>query len=266
MQIQANGIVMNYELSGAATGPVVALSHSLASSLSMWDPQVPALEAAGYRVLRYDTRGHGRTEVSPGPYSLEQLADDAVALMAALELPPVHWVGLSMGGMIGQALALRHGDCVLSLSLCDTMAVLPEGAQAVWAERIANARSKGMEALADTTMERWFTTAYRSPEPALLKLIRQHFLATPLDGYVGCSEAITRLDYLERLATIQLPTLVVVGAEDPGTPVAASEAIQQRIPGARLDIIPAAAHLSNIEQPEIFNRLLLDFLSGVAWH
>lgn len=266
MQIQANGILMNYALSGPVDGPPIMLSHSLASNLYMWDPQVPALEAAGYRVLRYDTRGHGHTEVTPGPYSLEQLADDAVALVEALALGQVHWVGLSMGGMIGQALALRHAERLLSLSLCDTMAALPEGAQSVWAERIASARGKGMEALVDGTMERWFTAAYRGQEPAPLKLIRQYFLATPVDGYIGCSEAISRLDYLERLATISQPALVVVGSEDSGTPVAAAEAIQQRIAGARLVVIPGAAHLTNVEQAETFNRILLDFLTGLGGH
>lgn len=264
MQMQANGIVVNYELSGPATGPAVMLSHSLASNLSMWDPQVPALEAAGYRVLRYDIRGHGHTEVSSRPYSLEQLADDAVALLTALDLAPVHWVGLSLGGMIGQALALRHAEHLRSLSLCDTMAALPDGAQAIWTERIATARSKGMEALAEATLERWFTAAYRAREPAVLKLIRQHVLATPVDGYIGCSEAITRLDYLPRLAAIRLPTLVVVGSDDPSTPVAAAEAIQQRIDGARLEIIPATAHLANVEQAEAFNRVLLNFLASAT--
>jgi 3-oxoadipate enol-lactonase len=261
MQIQASGIVMNYELSGPEDGAVVMLSHSLGSNLYMWDLQVPALEQAGYRVLRYDIRGHGGTQVTVGPYSLAQLGDDAVALLDALGLEQVHFVGLSLGGMIGQVLALSHAERLAGLVLCDTMSVLPEGAQSVWAERIASARAQGMESLVEATLQRWFTADCLAEEPAPVKLIRQYFLATPVEGYIGCSEAITQLDYLDRLHTIALPTLVMVGAEDPGTPVATAEAIQQRIPGARLEIIPAASHLSNVEQPDEFNRRLLAFLN-----
>lgn len=262
MQIQASGILMNYELSGTEDGPVIMFSHSLGSNLYMWDLQVPTLEQAGYRVLRYDIRGHGGTQVTVGPYSLAQLGDDAIALLDALGLARVHFVGLSLGGMIGQKLALSHAERFVSLALCDTMAALPEGAQSVWAERIAMARDQGMEALVDATLQRWFTAEHLAEEPAPVKLIRQYFLATPVEGYIGCSEAITRLDYLDRLDAITLPTLVMVGAEDPGTPVATAEAIQQRIPGARLEIIPAASHLSNVEQADAFNRRLLAFLNA----
>lgn len=261
MQIQASGIVMNYELSGPEDGAVVLLSHSLGSNLYMWDLQVPALEQAGYRVLRYDIRGHGGTQVTLGPYSLAQLGDDAVALLDALDLERVHFVGLSLGGMIGQELALNHADRLVDLVLCDTMATLPEGAESVWAERIAVARDQGMDALVEATLQRWFTDGHLAEEPAPVKLIRQYFLATPVEGYIGCSEAITRLDYLDRLHTVALPTLVMVGAEDPGTPVAAAEAISQRIPDARLEVIPSASHLSNVEQSDAFNRRLLAFLN-----
>lgn len=263
MQIQANGIVMNYELSGPSKGPVVMLSHSLGSNLYMWDPQVPALEAAGYRALRYDTRGHGGTRVTAGPYTLAGLGDDAVALMDALEIDQVHFVGLSMGGMIGQNLGLDHADRLVSLTLCDTMAVLPEGGQSALAERIATARSRGMEALVEGTLARWFTAPYLAEEPPPVKLIRQYFLATPVEGYTGCSEAIAQLDYLDRLAEITRPTLVMVGEDDPGTPVATARAIHERIAGSRLVAIPSASHLSNVEQDEAFNRALLEFLAGL---
>lgn len=260
MQIQANDIVMHYELSGPDDGEVVMLSHSLGSNLSMWDPQVPALEDAGFRVLRYDTRGHGGTQVTIGPYRLDQLVDDAATLIKALAIDRVHFVGLSMGGMIAQGLALSHPQRLLGLALCDTMAQLPDAAQSVWSERIAVAREQGMAALVDATLQRWFTPDYLAADPAPVKLIRQAFLATPAEGYVACSEAITRLDYLEQLARIGCPTLVMVGEQDQGTPVTAARAMQQRIPGADLVILPQAAHLANIEQAPAFNRHLLGFL------
>ena len=268
MQIQANGIVANYELSGPEGAPVVVLSHSLGSNLSMWDFQLSALEPH-YRVFRYDTRGHGGSQTTsgesmPGAYTLDELGDDALALLDALGLEQVHWVGLSMGGMIGQNVVLRQPERFLSLSLCDTMAQLPSAAQSIWQERISTARNKGMEALVEPTMERWFTALYRDEDPAGLKLIRQYFLNTSIDGYIGCSEAIRQLDYLDRLQEISIPTLIVVGEQDSGTPVSASQAMHERIKGSHLEIIPNAAHLSNVEQSEEFNRILSNFLHNVA--
>lgn len=258
MQIQANNVWINYEQSGTGD-TVVMLSHSLGSNLYMWDPQMAALEAE-YQVLRYDTRGHGGSGVDTGAFSLDDLADDAVALMDALNIDKVHWLGLSMGGMIGQSLGLRHRDRLLSLTLCDTMAVLPAGAAGLWQERINTAREKGMEALVQATMERWFTPAYLEQEPPGVKLVRQYFLATPVEGYAGSCSAIMKLNYLERLNTIETPTLIIVGAEDMGTPVAASEAMHERIAGSRLVVIPSASHFSNVEQSEAFNKAVLDFL------
>ncbi len=260
MPIEANGIKMNYELSGKEGAPTVMLSHSLGSSLDMWDPQLEALEPH-YQFLRYDTRGHGDSEAPPGAYTLDMLGEDAIGLLDALGIEKVHFVGLSMGGMIGQCLALHHGDRLEKLVLCDTAALLPEEAQPVWQERIEMARDKGMEALVDGTLERWFTPAFLKQNPPEVQQIRQQFLATPVDGYIGCSEAIRGLNYLERLSEIKISTLIMVGEEDPGTPVAAAEAMQQRITGSRLVVLPSAAHLSNVEQAQAFNSVLMKFLS-----
>ncbi len=262
MRIKANGIEMSYELGGKEGAPIVILSHSLGSSLAMWEPQMDVL-SAHFRVLRYDTRGHGKTQAPKGAYSFNLLALDAVALMDALDLEEAHWVGLSMGGMIGQALALSHPERITSLALCDTAAALPADAQAVWVERIRTAQGKGLAALVDGTMERWFTPPFLEMNPPLVRRIRELFLSTPVDGYVGCSEAIRRLDHLERLQKIDRPTLILVGSEDQGTPVSASEAMKERIRGARLYVIPSAAHLSNIEQQEVFNRELVAFLKAI---
>jgi 3-oxoadipate enol-lactonase len=259
MIIEANGIRMNYELSGAHDAPTVMLSHSLGCRLDMWDAQVPALESR-FRVLRYDTRGHGATDAPEGPYTMALLGQDALSLMEALGLHEVHWIGLSMGGMIGQYIALNHAHRFRSMVLCDTAAVMPEENQPLWDERIDTARQNGMEALVEVTMERWFTRSFldsRSPE---VDRIRGQFLSTPVTGYIGCSEAIRRIDFLDRLSQVNLPTLVMVGAEDPATPVEAARAIQERIPDAGLVVLPSAAHLSNIEQSEAFNRSLLQFM------
>lgn len=263
MKIKANGIQMNYELAGKEEAPVVVLSHSLASSLMMWRPQMDELNR-NFRVLSYDTRGHGGTDAPPPPYTLEQLGEDAMALLDALDMDMVHWVGLSMGGMIGQCIALNHPGRFRSLSLCDTAAVIPKEADPIWQERIDLARREGMAPLAQSTLERWFTSPYLALNSPMLDVIRRHLLETPVDGYIGCSEAIRSLDYLDRLSEIKVPTLIMVGEDDPGTPVEASQAMHDRIPHSKLVVLPSAAHLSNIEQTKGFNHALMAFLTDVS--
>jgi 3-oxoadipate enol-lactonase len=260
MKINANGIDINYELTGPKGAPVVMLSHSLACSLVMWQPQMAVLEAA-FRVLRFDTRGHGDSEAPPGAYSLEQLAADAVGLLDALKIETMHFVGLSMGGMIGQCLALDYSDRLKSLALCDTAAIMPAETQPIWQQRIDAAGETGMAGQVDETLERWFRPEFLQLNPPEVDMIRRQILATSPAGYIGCCEAIRRLNYLERLAAIGLPTLIMVGEEDPGTPVAASEAMHACISGSKLVILPEARHLSNIEQAEAFNTALMDFLA-----
>jgi len=260
MEKTVNGLRIRCELTGNTEGNVVMLSHSLSSSMRMWDPQVEALSEQ-FRVLRYDVRGHGYSDTPPGPYTLDDLGLDAVGLMDALGIDKVHWVGLSMGGMIGQNVALNHPDRLLTLSLCDTTAVLPEDVQPVWEERIQRAREQGMEALAEETLGRWFTPAFLDQDPPVIGEVRRQVLRTPVEGYIGCSEAIRRLNYLERLGEIRLPTLIMVGADDPGTPVSAAEAMHRRITDSGMVVLPSAAHLSNIEQSEAFTSALLKFLN-----
>jgi 3-oxoadipate enol-lactonase len=262
MKVDANGVRINIALSGNTSGPVVLLSHSLATSLDLWSPQLAALEPQ-FRVLRYDTRGHGASDAPHGAYTLAQLADDAVAIMDALDIEAAHWVGISMGGMIGQAVALNHAVRLRSLVLCDTAAVVPQEAQTLWQQRIEKARGEGMAALVDETLERWFTPPYLAKAPPGVRSIRDMILSTPVPGFIGCSEAIRRLDFLDRLGDIRLPTLIMVGEQDPGTPVANSETIHSRIKESRLEIIPSAAHLCNVEQAEAFNQKLLGFLQSL---
>ncbi len=259
MHLIVNKIEMNYELSGKQGAPVVILSHSLGSSTVMWTPQIEKLSPE-YQVLRYDTRGHGGSQSPGGAYDLDVLGDDAVALLDALGIERVHWVGLSMGGMIGQSIALRYPDRLSTLALCDTMAVVPNDMQGVWLERIETARESGMDALVDATMERWFTAAFRSAHAQAVAPIRRQFVATAVTGYIGCCEAIRRLNYLPRLNSVETPTLVMVGEHDQATPIAAADAMHEQIAASERVVIRDAAHLSNIEQQELFNTAMLDFL------
>ena len=262
MLIKANGIQMNYELSSKKRASVVILSHSLGCSLTMWDPQMDALEPQ-FQILRYDIRGHGRSEAPPGPYTPELLAKDAIALLDALEIDKVHWVGLSMGGMIGQAVALNYPDRLKSLALCDTTGAIPPEAQPLWQDRIDAVHRKGIDSQMEPTMERYFTPSFLKSNLPMLGAIRKQFLATPVEGYLGCVEAIRRLNYLDRLSEIKIPTLIMVGEDDPGTPVSASQAIHEKISNSKLVIIKSARHLPNVEQPNAFNTNLLTFLKSL---
>ncbi len=260
MKITANGLNINYTFDGPDNAPVVTMSNSLASNLSMWDPQIPAL-ASRYRVLRYDTRGHGQTDAPPGPYSLEELTEDVRALLQALGISQTHFIGLSMGGMIGQMLALKYPHMLRSLVLCDTMSRVPPDAKPMWDERIHTAETRGMEPHVETTVGRWFTAPFRQQRPDVIDKVRTMIRATPPRGYAGCCHAIAGLNLTDRLQEITLPTLIIVGEEDPGTPVAASQVIHERIKGSELVILKSASHLSNMEQPEAFNQAVTGFLA-----
>jgi len=262
MRIKANGIQLNYELSGKKGAQVVVLSHSLSSSLEMWNPQMGALNYH-FQVLRYDIRGNGESDAPSGAYSLELLSSDVIGLLDALSIKQVHFVGLSIGGMIGQGLALNHVHRLRSLALCDTASIVPQEVQPIWQERINKVLSKGMEALLDETMERWFTPTFLRKGSPMLDIIRKQILATSVQGYIGCAEAIRKLNYLDRLSEIKMPTLIMVGEDDPGTPVSASKAIHERISDSKLVILPSARHLSNVEQTEAFNVNLIEFLENL---
>jgi 3-oxoadipate enol-lactonase len=263
MLVKTATITTNCELSGPPHAPVVMLSHSLGSNLHMWDPQLAVLEGR-FRVLRYDTRGHGGSDVPGDAYRLEELVADAAALLDALAIPTVHFVGLSMGGMIAQGFALSHPDRLDRLVLCDTSAFMPAEAQPIIQDRIDTARREGLAALVDSTLARWFTADYLRCKGPGVDMIHSILRSSPTAGYIGCTEAIRRLNYLDDLSRIERPTLIVVGEEDPGTPVAAARAIHERIGGSRLVILPSASHLCNIEQAQAFNSALTGFLGSGA--
>jgi 3-oxoadipate enol-lactonase len=258
MKIASNGIQIHCQIEGA--GPWVVLSHSLACSVAMWAPQVAALKSR-YRVLSFDTRGHGSSDAPAGAYSLDQLAGDVHGLLAALNVERPHFVGLSMGGMIGMTFALKYAGVLRSLVLCDTSSRIPPEAQPVWDERIRVATTQGMEPLVEPTLKRWFTDAMLSRRPPVVEEVARMIRATPPIGYAGCCYAIPKIDTTARLHEIGCPIQIIVGEQDVGTPVAMSRAIHEAAPGSELVILPNASHLSNLEQPEAFNRALLDFLA-----
>ena len=258
MKTKANGIDINYELHGKEGAPWLVLSHSLACSVRMWDPQIAALKDR-YRILAYDTRGHGGTEAPKGQYSLEQLADDLFFLLQELKIKSAHYCGLSMGGMIGQTFALKYPGVLKTLALADTTSRYPAEAWPTWQDRIKTAEAKGMEPLAQPTLERWFTEPFRKKNPAAVDAIRKLIVSTPVAGYVGCCYAIPKINLTARLKEIKAPILVIVGENDPGTPPAMAREIHDNAPGSKLVMLPQAAHLANLEQPEGFTRALADF-------
>jgi 3-oxoadipate enol-lactonase len=261
MMVNVNGIRMRYVVEGPPGAPVVTFSHSLATRLEVWEPQVRAL-AGRYRLLRYDTRGHGGTDTAPGPYSLSGLAEDVRGLLGALAISSTYFVGLSMGGMIGQTLALAHPELIQGLVLCSTSARLAPEADPIWDERITLARTRGMEPHVEPTIARWFTPDFVGRHPEVVDPIRAMIRGTDPAGYIACIEAIRRVDLLESLAEIHVPTLVIAGQNDPG--LSDAGAIQARIPASTLCVIPSAAHLCCVEQAETFNGQLAEFLDRLT--
>jgi 3-oxoadipate enol-lactonase len=260
MKTKTNGIETHYTIEGE--GPWVTMSHSLACNISMWDEQATMLSKK-FRVLRYDTRGHGGSSAPPGPYTLEQLADDAKALFDSLGITRTHWIGLSMGGMIGETFALKYPGFFQSMVLADTTSRRPPNAEQMWGDRVKIAREKGMEGVREGTLQRWFTEPYRAQHQDVMDKIGRDITSTPVEGFAGCCEAIARVDVLDRLKEIDCPTLVIVGEQDHGTPPEMARAIHENLRGSELVVIPSAAHLSNVEQPEAFNRAISDFLARV---
>jgi 3-oxoadipate enol-lactonase len=261
MKVKANGIDIHYDIEGE--GPWLTMSHSLACNLSMWDPQMPVLTGK-FKVLRFDTRGHGQSGAPEGDYTLEQLADDVKGLLDALGIRQTHWAGLSMGGMIGQAFALKYPGVLQSMVLADTTSRRPPEAAKMWGDRIQTARTKGMDALVESTLARWFTEPYRNARKDVMRRIGDDIRKTPVAGFAGCCHAISKVDYLDRLKEIRIPALVMVGEHDHGTPPEAARVIHQNLAGSEFRMIPSAAHLSNVEQADIFNEAMLGFLGRVA--
>jgi 3-oxoadipate enol-lactonase len=255
-----------FDLLGAGDGHVVCLAHALSADMGLWVEQVPPLLAAGWRVLRLDMRGHGGSSPGPGEaYSMEGLARDVVAVLDDLELQAVHFAGVSIGGMIGQVLGLDHADRVRSLLLCDTAATTNPGGQAMWDERFASIRAAGsVEPLADSTIDRWLTPRFKSVHPRRCATVRSSVAATSVDGYVGGAKAILGFDVRPRLSSINVPTLVVWGDEDKGTPPEGNILIADRVPQARRHVFKGARHIPMVEYPEEFSGVMTSWLQTVG--
>lgn len=249
---------MHYRLDGPSDGPVVMCCHGLLGTMNMWLSQVPALSRR-YRVLRFDNRGHGRTEVTAPPYDVDQLARDAIGLLDALSIERAHFVGCSLGGMIGQALGANHPSRLRSLVLVGSRSVMPPAS--MWEERIRIARSEGIAPLVPTMLDRWFTPAFQAANPAAVEAVARGVRATPVDGFVGACMAIRDMDHTLRLAHIVTPSLVISGDEDPGVPLDDTRFIQGSIPGARMAVFHGARHLLSIELAEQFTSMLEDWLA-----
>lgn len=248
---------VHYRFDGPIAAPVLALSNSLGATLSMWDPQVAAFSRR-FRLLRYDTRGHGLSSAPAGPYTIEDLGGDVIELLDALKIDRVHFCGISMGGLIGLWLGIHAAVRLDRLVVCNTAARV--GTVDAWNSRMAAVRSGGMKAVAPALMERWFTTAFRASAPAIVESIQKMVLQAPVDGYLACCAAVRDADLRDRIAEIKARTLIISGSGDAVTPPADGRFLAENIPGARF-VELEVAHLSNIEAATQFTDAVLQFLS-----
>ena len=252
----ADGCPINVEIEGSEGAPVMILSNSLGTNLHMWDDQMPGW-SKHFRVVRYDRRGHGKSGVPKGPYSMEIFGRDVLAIADSLKIKKFNWCGLSMGGMVGQWLGANAPERIEKLILSNTNFNYAD--KAPWNDRIKLIKEKGLASLVDPNMERWFTKGFRERAPQAIAKIKAEFLATDPIGYVACCEAIRDMDFTASNPTITVPTMVIVGSQDPATPPAAGEAIAKQIKGAKL-VALEAAHIANIEQPKIYAETVINFL------
>lgn len=248
-----SAVALNHLLEGPEDAPVLVMANSLGTTLRMWDEQAPALREH-FRLLRYDHCGHGDSPVPPGPYTIEDLVRDVLALLDRLEIEHASFCGLSIGGMVGMWLASEAPERIDRLALCCTSVRFDPDA---YDSRARTVRADGVGEIADAVLERWFTPAFHESRPEVVEWAGRMLRDTPPEGYAGCCEAIRDADLSGRLGTIRAPTLVIAGADDPAAPVDKAEFIRDSIPGARLEVVPQSAHLANVEQPETVTQELL---------
>lgn len=251
----------NYRLEGPPGAPVLTLTHPLGATLALWDDHAAVL-AQRYRVLRYDVRGHGASEVPAGPYTLEQMASDFFEVLDSLGIAETHFVGVSMGGLIGMTAALGRPERIKSLVLCDTTACYGPAVRPMWEDRLRVAESEGMSpSLVGRTMALWFTERYRVAHHKEVERIAAMLRHTDPRGYAASIRAIGFVDLTERIGAIRHPTLIVVGEEDPGTPPGMARVLHERIRGSELLVLPGSMHCAVVEDSDAFLGALLDFLS-----
>jgi 3-oxoadipate enol-lactonase len=260
MQTKANGITINYQVDGSEGAPWLVFSNSLATNLGMWDEQAAKLKSS-YRVLRYDQRGHGQTEAPAGRYTFELLIADALGLMDALGIKRAHFAGLSMGGATALGFAQLHPDRLDRVIICDSpCASSPQTAQQ-WEERIVVAREKGMDALVDSTIARWFPPETIAANPPHLDKLRKMIRSTPANGFIGCAAALGNHDFASKVATVKHPLLFIVGEKDGTAPIAMKK-MHEAVPGSRYVELPGAGHISNMDRPADFTGAIADFLKA----
>jgi 3-oxoadipate enol-lactonase len=256
--IDADGCPINVEVAGSDNAPVLILSNSLGTDLHMWDDQTPEW-SKHFRVVRYDRRGHGKSGAPKGPYSMERLGRDVLAIADALKIKTFNWCGLSMGGMVGQWLGANAPDRVEKLILSNTNFHYAD--KTFWNSRIKAVQENGLAPLVGPNMERWFTKGFRDRAPDVMDRMTKMFLATNTTGYIGCCEAVRDMDFTASNPSIKAPTLVIVGSQDAATPPAAGEAIAKAIKGAKVASLDAA-HIANVEQPKQYAETVLNFLKS----
>ncbi len=251
-----DGCIIHAELEGPERAPILMLSNSLGTDLHMWDEQVGPL-TRHFRLLRYDRRGHGKSDAPKGPYTMERLGRDVLGVLDGLGIQKINWCGLSMGGMVGMWLGANAANRIDKLILSNTSAHFPD--PTVWDGRIKMVREKGLAGIVDANMERWFTKSFRERAPQTIAKMSEMFVATPVEGYIGCGYAIRDMDHRPLLPKITAPTLVIAGRHDPATTLEAGEYVKDHVPGARIAVLEAA-HISNLEQPQVYAETVLGFL------
>ena len=255
-----DGCIIHAELEGPERAPVLMLSNSLGTNLHMWDEQTGPL-TRHFRLVRYDRRGHGKSSAPKGPYTMERLGRDVLGVLDGLGIQKINWCGLSMGGMVGMWLGANAGNRIDKLILSNTSAHFPD--PTVWDARIKMVRDVGLAGIVDANMERWFTKGFRERASQTMAKMREMFVATDIEGYIGCGEAIRDMDHRPLLPRITNPTLVIAGRHDPATTLEAGEYIKDHVPGARIAVLEAA-HISNLEQPQAYAETMLGFLLGTS--
>ena len=255
--IDADGCLLNVSVEGRDGGPTLMLSNSLGTTLQMWEPQMAALTKL-FRVVRYDRRGHGKSSVPPGPYSMERFGRDVVAILDDLNIERVHWGGLSMGGMVGQWLGANAPQRIDRLILANTNCYYPDPTN--WNNRVKAVNEGGIASVADAVIASWLTADFRERSPQISARMKAMLVASPVQGYIACCEALSKLDQRDLLPRIKARTLVIAGRKDMATPVEAGEYIRAHIPGAGMTLLDAA-HISNVEQPHDFTDAVVGFLT-----
>jgi 3-oxoadipate enol-lactonase len=262
MQIKANGITINYQVDGPEGAPWIVFSNSLATNISMWDDQAREL-GRSYRVLRYDQRGHGKTEAPRGRYTFDTLIADALALMDGLGIAKASFAGLSMGGATALGFAQKHPERLDRVIVCDSPCQSTPVSAKQWEERIALAQEKGIEALVEPTVARWFPPEIIAAKAPHVDKVREMVRTTPVEGFIGCAAALADHNYAAAVATVTRPVLFIAGEKDGVTP-AAMRKLNEQLPGSRYVELPGAGHISNMDRPGEFTRAVADFLGAAG--